>query len=66
MQSPATKRSSSSTVISSPGVLTGWVSSVAGAFPEGGAEGNISGVGWGFFTVSYSDDAGVFAVEVSD
>ena len=55
-----------SSAISAPGTLSGWVASVAGPFPQGGTEGNISGTGWGFFTASYFDDAGAFTVEVSD
>jgi hypothetical protein len=49
-----------------PGEFLGVVESVAGPFPEGGTEGNVSGVGWGFFTLHYSDSGSVFDVAVSD
>jgi len=49
-----------------PGVWAGRVVSVAGAYPEGGAQGNIFGDGRGFFTVEYSDESSLFEVEVAD
>ncbi|MCK4408909.1 MAG: hypothetical protein KAW67_02420, partial [Candidatus Eisenbacteria sp.] len=41
--------------LSSTGVVSGFVETVAGPFPESGAAGNISGDGWGFFTLRYRD-----------
>jgi len=52
--------------IASPGEFLGVVEAVAGPFPEGGMEGNISGDGWGFFTMRYSDAGSVFTVTLSD
>jgi len=49
-----------------PGEFSGVVESVAGPFPAGGTEGNVSGVGWGFFTLRYSDSGSAFEVTVSD
>lgn len=56
----------SSETFSSPGVVSGFVETVAGPFPESGAAGNISGDGWGFFTLRYRDSGSVFEVIVSD
>ena len=50
----------------SAGVVWGFVESVAGLFPESGAAGNVSGDGWGFFTLRYQDSGSVFEVVVSD
>jgi len=55
-----------SEVFSSPGVVSGVVETVAGSFPELGAAGNISGEGWGFFTLQYRDSGSAFEVIVSD
>jgi hypothetical protein len=52
--------------IVSAGVVSGLVMTVAGPFPESGAAGNISGDGWGFFTLRYQDSGSVFEVIVSD
>lgn len=52
--------------ISSPGEFVGVVEAVAGPFPQGGTEGNISGDGWGFFTLLYSDVGSAFTVAMSD
>jgi len=52
--------------IVSTGVVSGFVEAVAGPFPEGGAAGNISGNGWGFFTLRYFDSGSAFDVVVSD
>jgi len=47
------------------GVAAGTVTAVTGPFPESGAAGNISGDGWGFFTMRFTDSGSVFAVTVS-
>jgi hypothetical protein len=52
--------------IVSTGVVSGFVATVAGPFPEGGAAGNISGDGWGFFSLRYMDSGSAFDVTVSD
>ena len=52
--------------IASPGEFVGVVEAVAGPFPQGGTEGNISGDGWGFFTLRYSDAGSAFTVALSD
>lgn len=48
------------------GTVTGHVAAVAGPLIESGAEGNVSGDGAGFFTVSYHGGSGEFDVVVSD
>jgi hypothetical protein len=48
------------------GDFSGTVESVAGPFPEGGAEGNINGDGSGFFTVRFIDQGGAFSVAIYD
>ncbi len=48
------------------GDVTGYVVAVSGPFPDGGAGGNVTGAGRGFFTVSYHDAASTFEVTVSD
>ena len=48
------------------GTIAGRVRAVAGPFPGGGAAGNVSGAGWGFFTVAFSDTAGAFELTVND
>jgi hypothetical protein len=52
--------------IISTGIISGFVVTVAGPFPEGGAAGNVSGDGWGFFTLRYRDSGSAFDVVVSD
>jgi len=52
--------------LSSTGVVSGFVETVAGPFPESGAVGNVSGDGWGFFTLQYRDSESAFNVVVSD
>ncbi len=52
--------------IVSTGVVSGFVATVAGPFPEGGAAGNISGDGWGFFSLRYWDSGSTFDTTVSD
>jgi hypothetical protein len=51
--------------VSTAGTISGAVEAVAGPFPEGGAVGNVSGDGWGFFTLGYRDDGSAFEVVVS-
>ena len=51
--------------IVSTGVVSGFVATVAGPFPESGAAGNISGDGWGFFSLRYMDPGSAFDVTVS-
>lgn len=48
------------------GTIAGRVRAVAGPFPDGGEASNVSGAGWGFFTVAFSDTAGAFEVTVND
>lgn len=48
------------------GELAGYVTAVSGPFPDGGTEGNVTGVGWGFFTTSYYDGASEFSVTVTE
>ncbi len=55
----------SSEIFSAPGVILGFVVTVAGPFPEGGAAGNISGDGWGFFSLRYLDSGSAFDTTVS-
>ena len=50
----------------SAGVVSGFVESVAGPFPESGATGNVVGDGWGFFTLRYRNSGSNFEVVVSD
>ncbi len=52
--------------LTSTGVVSGFVEAVAGPFPESGAAGNISGDGWGFFSLRYRDCGSGFEVVVSD
>jgi hypothetical protein len=52
-------------IITSAGDVTGHVTAVAGPLPDGGAHGNVSGAGWGFFTVAYYDTMSVFRTIVS-
>ncbi len=52
--------------ITMAGVIAGRVLATAGPFPGGGAAGNVTGAGWGFFTVAFSDTAGTFDVVVND
>jgi hypothetical protein len=54
------------TSIVAAGVVSGFVEAVAGPFPEASAAGNISGHGWGFFTLRYVDSGSAFDVAVSD
>jgi hypothetical protein len=64
----ATTRDTTVTIAASDitmaGVVSGRVRAVAGPFPDGGAAGNVTGAGWGFFTVAFSDTAGAFTVTV--
>jgi hypothetical protein len=46
------------------GELTGVVASVSGPLPAAGANGNVTGEGWGFFSVSYETDNSRFAATV--
>jgi hypothetical protein len=52
--------------LSFAGAVSGFVESVAGPFPESGASGNVSGDGWGFFTVRYRDSGSAFEVILSE
>jgi len=52
--------------IASTGIVSGFVLTVAGPFPESGTAGNISGEGWGFFSLRYMDSGSAFDVAVSD
>ncbi len=47
------------------GTVAGWVRATAGPFPDGGTDGNVSGVGWGYFTVSYYDSLCLFESAVT-
>jgi hypothetical protein len=48
------------------GLLSGRVRAVAGPFPSAGTSGNVTGEGWGYFTVSYRDAGGDFEVVLVD
>lgn len=50
--------------ITMAGDLTGAVAAVSGPPPEAGAQGNITGEGWGFFSVSYETGASGFSTTV--
>lgn len=66
----ATTRDTAVTIAASgitmAGSIAGRVRAVAGPFPDGGAAGNVSGAGWGFFTVAFSDTAGAFELTVNE
>ncbi len=47
------------------GVVSGIVETVAGPFPESGTQGNVSGDGWGFFTLRYADAGSAFETAVT-
>lgn len=47
------------------GMASGWVQASTGPFTDGGTDGNITGEGWGFFTVSYYDTLCLFDFEVN-
>jgi hypothetical protein len=51
---------------SPPGLISGMVRSIAGPFPEGGSESNVSGDAWGFFTASYANASSAFSIEVGE
>lgn len=53
-------------VVPFAGELSGRVSAVAGPLPEVGADGNVSGFGWGLFTFSVYDSSGLFSLAVED
>ena len=48
------------------GTASGWVRATTGPIPDGGTDGNITGEGWGFFTVAYYDSLSVFEFSVAD
>lgn len=52
--------------ITMAGAIVGRVLAIAGPYPDGGEAGNVTGAGWGFFTVAFSDTAGAFDVTVSN
>lgn len=52
--------------ITLPGPASGWVRATAGPLPDGGTDGNVTGEGWGFFTVSYYDSLCLFEFSVAD
>ncbi len=52
--------------ITMTGIASGWVRATTGPFPDGGSDGNITGEGWGFFTVSYYDSLCLFEFSVND
>ena len=52
--------------IVSAGVVSGCVVAVAGPFPESGTAGNVSGAGWGFFSLRCVDSDSSFDVTVSN
>jgi len=47
------------------GSAAGWVRATTGPFTDGGTAGNVTGEGWGFFTVSYYDSLCLFNFEVT-
>lgn len=48
------------------GELEGRVMAVAGPYPGSGSDGNVTGGGWGYFTVSYYDTLSLFELTVAD
>jgi hypothetical protein len=46
------------------GVISGVVEATSGPFPESGMEGNVSGDGWGFFTLHQTGPESEFSVAV--
>ncbi|MBD3367110.1 MAG: hypothetical protein GF405_02905 [Candidatus Eisenbacteria bacterium] len=50
--------------LSMTGELAGVVSAVSGPLPAQGSSGNVTGEGWGFFSVSYETGDSSFEVEV--
>jgi len=48
------------------GAIEGRVAAVSGPLAEVGAEGNVSGFGWGFFTFSVYDSSSLFSTAVDD
>ena len=52
-------------IIALEGAATGTVTAVSGPYPESGASGNVSGDGWGFFTLRFTDPGSAFSVTVS-
>ncbi|MFH1689148.1 MAG: hypothetical protein ABIE42_02790 [Candidatus Eisenbacteria bacterium] len=53
-------------VVALEGIVVGTVTAVTGPFPESGAQGNVSGDGWGLFTLRYADPGSAFVVVVSN
>jgi hypothetical protein len=51
-------------VLTTAGELVGQVEAVAGPIPDVGAQGNISGAGWGFFAVAYHDTMSLLRIAV--
>mgnify|MGYP001082245646 CR=1 FL=1 len=51
-------------VFTATGTVAGHVDAVSGPLRESGGEGNVTGLGWGFFTVDYHDSSGTFSVEI--
>jgi hypothetical protein len=47
------------------GSVVGVVEAISGPYPESGAEGNVSGDGWGFFTLRHSGPGSDFSVNVA-
>ncbi len=52
--------------ITMAGSASGWVRATAGPLPDGGTDGNVTGDGWGFLTVSYYDSLCLFEFSVAD
>ncbi len=48
------------------GELEGRITAVAGPYPGSGSDGNVTGGGWGYFTVSYYDTLSLFELTVAD
>jgi len=48
------------------GVLSGHVWAVSGPFPQTGSDGNVTGEGWGYFSVMYRVPATEFTVAIED
>ena len=48
------------------GTLSGRVSAISGPFPDDGSDGNVTGAGWGFFTIEYGTAGTDFEASVVD
>ena len=47
------------------GYVSGHVAAVSGPFPGVGAQGNVTGEGWGFMRLSYRDPGAIFSIFIA-